>query len=274
MDQTTAAPAVLLDDVAITFGGGSGLYSAVRGIALAGQDRRVRRHRRADGLRQVDAAQRRRRACCGRRAGASTSSADALAGLNGRAGYLFQQDALMPWKTALDNVAVALEPKGVRARRGAGAGAAMARAGSGLPASRDRYPHMLSGGQRKRVGAGADADPRSRDPAHGRAVRAARRADAADHGQPPPRPVGRRPQGGAVRHARSRGGDRARRPGRRDVGGAGGAHRRRLPVVPLPRPRDIAEVGSSRPSHASTRRSGRACGSKCRRPTRKGRRTP
>ena len=32
-----------------------------------------------------------------------------LAGLNTRAGYLFQQDALMPWKTAFDNVAVALE---------------------------------------------------------------------------------------------------------------------------------------------------------------------
>src|SRR3954468_11893858 len=29
-----------------------------------------------------------------------------LPGLNLRAGYLFQQDALMPWKTALDNVAV------------------------------------------------------------------------------------------------------------------------------------------------------------------------
>jgi NitT/TauT family transport system ATP-binding protein len=36
-----------------------------------------------------------------------------LEGLNARAGYLFQQDALMPWKTALDNVAVALEPQGV-----------------------------------------------------------------------------------------------------------------------------------------------------------------
>src|SRR5919205_825708 len=40
----------------------------------------------------------------------------ALGGLNARAGYLFQQDALMPWKTALDNVAVALEPKGVSKR--------------------------------------------------------------------------------------------------------------------------------------------------------------
>ncbi|WP_422679891.1 ABC transporter ATP-binding protein [Chelatococcus albus] len=73
-----------------------------------------------------------------------------IAGLNGRAGYLFQQDALMPWKTAVDNVAVALEPKGV-AR-----GQALERARDwlgrvGLAAFADRYPHMLSGGQRKRV---------------------------------------------------------------------------------------------------------------------------
>ncbi|HEV7834082.1 MAG TPA: ATP-binding cassette domain-containing protein, partial [Caballeronia sp.] len=33
-----------------------------------------------------------------------------LAGLNARSGYLFQAEALMPWKTALANVAVALEP--------------------------------------------------------------------------------------------------------------------------------------------------------------------
>nr|WP_246408008.1 ATP-binding cassette domain-containing protein [Microvirga lupini] len=35
-----------------------------------------------------------------------------LHGLKSRAGYLFQQDAPMPWKTALQNVAVALKPKG------------------------------------------------------------------------------------------------------------------------------------------------------------------
>jgi NitT/TauT family transport system ATP-binding protein len=73
-----------------------------------------------------------------------------LSGINVRAGYLFQQDALMPWKTALDNVAVALEPKGVARTE------AIKRAQDwlrrvGLSAFLDRYPHMLSGGQRKRV---------------------------------------------------------------------------------------------------------------------------
>ena len=73
-----------------------------------------------------------------------------LSGLNTRAGYLFQQDALMPWKTAVDNVAVALEPAGV-ARRDALARAKEWLRRVGLSAFVDRYPHMLSGGQRKRV---------------------------------------------------------------------------------------------------------------------------
>ncbi len=73
-----------------------------------------------------------------------------LAGLNLKAGYLFQQDALMPWKSALENVAVALEPKGVPAEEARGL--AMQWLGRvGLTAFADRYPHMLSGGQRKRV---------------------------------------------------------------------------------------------------------------------------
>src|SRR5829696_1494351 len=73
-----------------------------------------------------------------------------LTGLNVRAGYLFQQDALMPWKTALDNVAVALEPKGVTKREAAARARDWLRR-VGLSAFADRYPHMLSGGQRKRV---------------------------------------------------------------------------------------------------------------------------
>lgn len=73
-----------------------------------------------------------------------------LKGINRQAGYLFQLDALMPWKTALDNVAVALEPMGVGAAEArARAHAILARVG--LSAFASRYPHMLSGGQKKRV---------------------------------------------------------------------------------------------------------------------------
>lgn len=74
-----------------------------------------------------------------------------LHGLNGKAGYLFQQDALMPWKTALDNVAISLEVKGVR-RKEALQEAQEWLGKIGLARFGDRYPHQLSGGQRKRVG--------------------------------------------------------------------------------------------------------------------------
>jgi len=74
-----------------------------------------------------------------------------LAGLNQSAGYLLQQDALMPWKTARDNVAIGLEVGGTPRRE------ALSRAEQwlkkvGLAAFGDRYPHQLSGGQKKRVG--------------------------------------------------------------------------------------------------------------------------
>jgi NitT/TauT family transport system ATP-binding protein len=74
-----------------------------------------------------------------------------LAGLNRDAGYLFQADALFPWKTAIDNVAIGLEIDGTPRK------AALERAQGwlnsvGLGEFGNRYPHMLSGGQRKRVG--------------------------------------------------------------------------------------------------------------------------
>jgi NitT/TauT family transport system ATP-binding protein len=74
-----------------------------------------------------------------------------LSGLNKQAGYLFQADALFPWKTAIDNVAIALEVDGTPRHE------ALERAQTflvsvGLGAFAFRYPHMLSGGQRKRVG--------------------------------------------------------------------------------------------------------------------------
>src|SRR5499425_3389356 len=74
-----------------------------------------------------------------------------LAGLNRQAGYLFQAEALFPWKTALENVAIGLETAGV-ARSLARERARTWLARVGLAEFGARYPHMLSGGQRKRVG--------------------------------------------------------------------------------------------------------------------------
>ena len=74
-----------------------------------------------------------------------------LTGLNRDAGYLFQADALFPWKTAIDNVAIGLEIAGT-SRNEALQRAHAWLASVGLDAFAGRYPHMLSGGQRKRVG--------------------------------------------------------------------------------------------------------------------------
>jgi len=73
-----------------------------------------------------------------------------LSGLNAKAGYLFQQDALMPWKSALDNVAIALEINGVRRADALAQGQDWLKK-VGLAKFGERYPHQLSGGQRKRV---------------------------------------------------------------------------------------------------------------------------
>src|SRR3954465_3353724 len=74
-----------------------------------------------------------------------------LTGLNRQAGYLFQAEALFPWKTALENVAIGLEIAGTpREEARARAQAWLTRVGLG--SFGQRFPHMLSGGQRKRVG--------------------------------------------------------------------------------------------------------------------------
>jgi NitT/TauT family transport system ATP-binding protein len=73
-----------------------------------------------------------------------------LTGINRRAGYMFQSEALMPWRSALGNVTAGLEFRGVpRAearRRGEEWLERVGLAGFG-----DRYPHQLSGGMRKRT---------------------------------------------------------------------------------------------------------------------------
>jgi NitT/TauT family transport system ATP-binding protein len=73
-----------------------------------------------------------------------------LTGLNAKAGYLFQTEALMPWRTARANVAAGLEFRGVeRAEANARADDWLQRVG--LRGFGGRYPHQLSGGMRKRV---------------------------------------------------------------------------------------------------------------------------
>jgi len=73
-----------------------------------------------------------------------------LAGINKRAGYLFQAEALMPWRSALDNVIVGLEFRGVERADALERGNDWLKR-VGLAGFGGRYPHQLSGGMRKRV---------------------------------------------------------------------------------------------------------------------------
>jgi len=71
-------------------------------------------------------------------------------GINTRAGYMFQSDALMPWRSALHNVMLGLQYRGMpddEARDQAQVWLQRV----GLGDFGDRYPHQLSGGMRKRT---------------------------------------------------------------------------------------------------------------------------
>jgi NitT/TauT family transport system ATP-binding protein len=74
----------------------------------------------------------------------------AVQGIDPRIGYVFQSDAVFPWKNVLNNVASGPLFRGVPK------GEALTRARDwiarvGLAGFEDRYPHQLSGGMRKRV---------------------------------------------------------------------------------------------------------------------------
>lgn len=73
-----------------------------------------------------------------------------LTGLNRDAGYLFQAQALLPWRNARDNVALGLHFRGMP-RKDADALAQDWLARVGLRDAGERYPHQLSGGMQKRV---------------------------------------------------------------------------------------------------------------------------
>lgn len=73
-----------------------------------------------------------------------------VASVTRRAGYMFQTDAVFPWKNVLENVATGPIYRGVD-RRQARSRARDWIARVGLAGFEDRYPNQLSGGMRKRV---------------------------------------------------------------------------------------------------------------------------
>ena len=73
-----------------------------------------------------------------------------LVGLNARAGYMFQTESLMPWRTALGNVMAGLEFRGTAPAEARALAEDWLRR-VGLGDFGDRYPHQMSGGMRKRA---------------------------------------------------------------------------------------------------------------------------
>ncbi|TNF59826.1 MAG: ABC transporter ATP-binding protein [Burkholderiales bacterium] len=82
--------------------------------------------------------------------GAVTIFGKPLTDINTRAGYMFQADSLMPWRTALENVMAGLQFRGVPDAQAREQAEAWLRR-VGLGGFGDRYPHQLSGGMRKRT---------------------------------------------------------------------------------------------------------------------------
>jgi ABC-type taurine transport system ATPase subunit len=92
-------------------------------------------------------------ACCSPRR-ARCGVRRAAAGINRRAGYMFQAEALMPWRSAIDNVMVGLQYRGVPdAEARAQAQAWLARVGLGglrRPLSRTSSPAACASAPRWR----------------------------------------------------------------------------------------------------------------------------
>ena len=148
--MSVATPALALDDVTVTFlAEGGARYTAVKGTTLhvgsgefvsvvgptgCGKSTLLNV---AVGLLQPSA-------------GGIRVFGKPLAGLNRKAGYLFQTEALLPWRTALDNVIVGLQFRGIEPKEAERQGHAWLQR-VGLGGFGARYPHQLSGGMRKRV---------------------------------------------------------------------------------------------------------------------------
>jgi NitT/TauT family transport system ATP-binding protein len=71
-------------------------------------------------------------------------------GISDGVSFMFQADALLPWKTVLGNVALGPSFRGVKKKEAEAAARDWLRR-VGLAGFEDRHPHQLSGGMRKRV---------------------------------------------------------------------------------------------------------------------------
>jgi len=89
-----------------------------------------------------------------------------LNGSSDSLGFLFQDDALLPWRTARENVALGLRIRKLPTKAAESeANAWLARLG--LEGFGARFPHELSGGQRKRVAIAQDSCLETETLAHG-----------------------------------------------------------------------------------------------------------
>lgn len=145
----TGAPAVQLAGVSIAYDGPKGQYVAIENIDLEIPRGRF--------LAIVGPTGCGKSTLLGAMSGLLTPArgsvsvhGERLSGLNPLAAVMFQEDALLPWKTLLDNVAFGLQLRGVRRReREEQAREWISRVGlSGFEAS---FPYQLSGGMRKRT---------------------------------------------------------------------------------------------------------------------------
>jgi NitT/TauT family transport system ATP-binding protein len=82
--------------------------------------------------------------------GTVTVHGEPVSGITPGVGFVFQNDAVLPWKSVLDNVSLGPRFRGV-AKRPAETVARDWLRRVGLTGFEDRFPHQLSGGMRKRV---------------------------------------------------------------------------------------------------------------------------
>ncbi len=131
-----------------------------------------------------------------------------LTGINRRASYMFQQDALLPWKTVVGNIQLGLTLRGHDRREATERAKAWVER-VGLHGFGQHYPHQLSGGMRKRVTMAQAWIVQPDLILMGRAIQRARRTHATPRGVRNSRAVDGIRSDGGVRHARSRRSDRA-----------------------------------------------------------------